>query len=416
MSEIKSYEQFQKKFTFSDEPNYYVYCFSKCADVQQCFNADWQTLTESEDSRHGDMPKSNQRAMLKKLFNENAHAASKNVNLETCFDGGTTKNVKLTMFMRHKNIDQYSVDEIPNWQTLLSKMQIVKTNMMPGKKPQSYGGKWFDEYVEEMYNVMKEKKFLKPSTKSRNPFAKKGPVTTFADYLESKKIKEGDRDDILDIGINSQDGISKLARATAWGKRDVGNGWRYEKKLARPTNWQAIDAAKLEYAKEFPNNSDVKELSRYSDFEELFSTEPEEEETAEVEDIKLEEPEKTAIETAEPVTGTETATAIATKVGTEEEAPEEEIKTAPVPVPAQVPAAKTGTGSSTKVNFNLGSSSIAEATGNRNPISGGSSAAIGIIGIILDMLKIKGGNKSRRRNKKTRKSRKQQKSRRANKK
>jgi hypothetical protein len=389
MSEIRSFDQFKKKFTFFDEPEYYVYCFPKCADVQQCFNKDWKNLKETE-----------QRKMLKELFNKNAHAESPNEYDEKCFE-----NVRLVMFMRHKNIDQYTVDEIPNWQTLLSKMQIVKTNMMPGKRPMSYGGIWFDEYVEEMYNTVK--KFLKPSTKSRNPFAKKGPVTTFAEYLESKKIKEGERNDKVDIG-NSQDGISELAMPTAWGKRDIGNGWRYEKKLTRPTNWQAIDAEKLEYAKEFPNNSDVKELSSYKDFEELFPTEPEEEEETKVDDMNLEE-----TQNAVPVIGTAPATAIATKVGTEEapaseETKEEEEETKEEetkeenPAPAPAPAEKTGTGSSTKINFNLGSSSIASASGNRNAFASSNTDGSLFIDLIKLIFNIKGGNKSRRRNKKTR--------------
>ena len=414
MSEIRSFKDFNKNLFSFEDPNYYVYCFPKCADVQQCFNKDWENLRETK-----------QRKMLQKLFNDNAHGDYYNAPAKplTEYDEYITicskkyEKVILNMFMRHKNIDQYTKDEIPNWQTLLSKMQIIKTNMMPGKKPQSSGGIWFDEYVEEMYNTVK--KFLKPSTKSRNPFAKKGPVTTFAEYLESKKIKEGKRNDILDIGIKPQDGISELAIPTAWGKRDLG---RYEKRLARPTNWQAIDAVKLEYAKEFPNNSDVKELSRYSDFEELFSTEPEEE--IKTEDIELEEEEEEKIPTAKPATETETATAIATAVGTEEEEEEApaEKKTAqvPAPMPAQVPApapaAKTGTGSSTKVNFNLGSSSIASATGNSNAFSSSKSDGSMWIELFKLFLPKFGGNKSRRRNKKTRKSRKQQKSRRANKK
>jgi len=418
MPEIRSFKDFNKNLFSFEDPNYYVYCFPKCADVQQCFNADWKTLKKTE-----------QREMLQKLFNDNAHVEYDNAPAKplTEYDEYITicskkyKNVILNMFMRHKNIDQYTKDEIPNWQTLLSKMQIIKTNMMPGKKPMSYGGIWFDEYVEEMYNTVK--KFLKPSTKSRNPFAKKGPVTTFAEYLESKKIKEGERNDIVDIG-NSQDGISELAMPTAWGKRDLGNGWRYEKKLARPTNWQAIDAAKLEYAKEFPNNSDVKELSSYKDFEELFLTEP----PAEVDDINLEE-----TQNAVPVIGTAPATAIATKVGTEvgtEEAPaseetkeeesetkEEEPAPAPVPAaktgtgsstkeeepaPAPAPAEKTGTGSSTKINFNLGSSSIASASGNRNAFASSNTDGSLFIDLLKLIFNIKGGNKSRRRNKKTR--------------
>jgi hypothetical protein len=382
MSEIRSFDQFKKKFTFFDEPEYYVYCFPKCADVQQCFNKDWKNLKETE-----------QRKMLKELFNKNAHAESPTKYDEKCFE-----NVRLVMFMRHKNIDQYTVDEIPNWQTLLSKMQIVKTNMMPGKRPMSYGGIWFDEYMEKMYNVLKDKKFLKPSTKSRNPFAKKGPVTTFAEYLESKKIKEGERNDIVDID-NSQDGISELAMPTAWGKRDLGNGWRYEKRLTRPTNWQAIDAAKLEYAKEFPNNSDVKELSSYKDFEELFPTEPEEEEETKVDDINLEE-----TQNAVPVIGTAPATAIATKVGTEEAPASEETKEEET---APAPAAKTGTGSSTTtIDFGRPStSSFSSNSGGTMPsdfTSGGSGGGIGLIGMIFNMIFSKGGKKSRRRNKKTR--------------
>lgn len=443
MSEIRSYEQFKKNKNINSEyassdknkilflNKLYVYFFPKCADVQQCFNEDYELLNKEDKTYKSPLT----RKHLKTLFNKNAHAESTNVDLKTCFGGDTFHRVLLTMFMRNKNIDQYTEDEIPNWQTLLSKMQIVKTNMMGGEKLQSgsSGREEFDKFVEKMYS--KVKVFLKPGKEKKSMFSFSrdvGPITTFAKYLESKKIKEGERTDILLINgtgfkkddngkfieLQKPEDISELAEATAWGMRDIGdiNYFRHKKILCRPTNWQAIDAAKLKYAKEFPNNSDVKELSSYKDFEELFSTEEEEEEeTAEVEDIKLEE-EKEKIPTAEPVTGTETATA--TKVETEEGEKTEEGGTeeeAPAPVQEQVPAAKTGTGSSTKVNFNLGSSSIAQATGYRNPISSG-----GIVSGIIEFLKIFapkfGGKKSRRRNKKTRKSRKQQKSRRANKK